>query len=97
MLTRNAEEILQLHEQFVRELRKEIIPLGFHLDAYKRSDDPAKSLALAMQNTDAAIRVISTKFATEVREFFVIYNENYKSVLLGFPFCILPDLLCRTP
>ncbi|KAG6869325.1 hypothetical protein C0993_000078 [Termitomyces sp. T159_Od127] len=69
MLTRNAEEVLQLHEQFMRELRKEIIPLGFHLEAYKRSDDPAKTVALAMQNTDAAIRIISTKFATEASRF----------------------------
>ncbi|KAG6903483.1 hypothetical protein C0995_005506 [Termitomyces sp. Mi166 len=69
ILTRNAEEILQLHEQFLRELRKEITPLGFHLEAYKRSGDPAKTLNLAMQNTDAAIRIISSKFATEVHEF----------------------------
>ncbi|KAG6880356.1 hypothetical protein C0992_007767 [Termitomyces sp. T32_za158] len=69
MLTRNAEEVLQLHEQFMRELRKELIPLGFHLEAYKRSDDPAKTLELAMQNTDAVIRIISTKFATEASRF----------------------------
>ncbi|KAH0587753.1 hypothetical protein H2248_006511 [Termitomyces sp. 'cryptogamus'] len=69
ILTRNAEEILQLHEQFMRELRKEITSLGFYLEHYKRSCDPAKTLSLAMQNTDAAIRIISTKFATEASRF----------------------------
>ncbi|KAG6821574.1 hypothetical protein H0H93_000083 [Arthromyces matolae] len=65
ILTRNAEEILQIHEQFIRELRKEMAPLGFYLEAYQRSNDQITALSTAIQNTDAAIRIISSKFATE--------------------------------
>ncbi|KAG6831396.1 hypothetical protein H0H92_010998 [Tricholoma furcatifolium] len=65
VLTRNAEEILQLHEQFVRELRTEMAPLGLHLNASQRSADPVKTLSLAMRNTGTAIRIVSAKFAAE--------------------------------
>ncbi|KAG6854873.1 hypothetical protein C0991_012063 [Blastosporella zonata] len=76
VLTRNAEEILQLHEQFVRELRKEMAPLGFNMEAYQRSGDPAKTLTI--QNTDIAIRMLSTKFATEASRF-----ESYQTFCTG--------------
>ncbi|KAG6911240.1 hypothetical protein DXG01_003107 [Tephrocybe rancida] len=78
VLTRNAEEILQLHEQFVRELRKEMVPLGFNMEAYQR--DPDKTSNLAMQNTDTAIRILSTKFAAEASRF-----ASYQVFCAGHP------------
>lgn len=59
-LTRNAEELLQLHEHFVRELRAILEPLNFTMD--QDQDDGYQHL----DNLDAAIQVVSTKFATEV-------------------------------
>lgn len=61
-LTRNAEEILQLHEHFVRELRVILEPLGFTMEM-NENDLGHEHLA----NLNAAIRAVSTKFATEVR------------------------------
>ncbi|KAG5648921.1 hypothetical protein DXG03_000270 [Asterophora parasitica] len=80
ILTRNAEEILQLHEQFVRELRKEVAPLGFPMEAYVRSDDLAMAKSSAVSNADAAIRIVSTKFATESSRF-----ASYQSFCAGHP------------
>ena len=71
LLTRNAEEILQLHEQFVRELRIILEPLGYSME-HDEDDHSHEHLA----NLDAALRAVSTKFATEVRfmgEFLTIY------------------------
>ena len=65
-LTRNAEEILQLHEHFVRELRAILEPLSFTMD---QDQDDYKHL----DNLDAAIRAVSTKFATEVSSFRLFY------------------------
>ncbi|KAF8076556.1 hypothetical protein FPV67DRAFT_1407681 [Lyophyllum atratum] len=80
LLTRNAEEILQLHEQFVRELRADMNPLGFDMAACQRSEDLEKTHSQALQNTDAAIRVVSTKFATEASRF-----ASYQSFCAGHP------------
>lgn len=68
LLTRNAEDILQLHEQFVRDLRDEMGPLGFPMEAHERLEDLEKHQAEFGHNTDAAIRAVSTKFATEVSD-----------------------------
>lgn len=59
-LTRNAEEILQLHEHFVKELRYILEPLGFAME-----HDNEQGYA-HLGNLDSAIRAVSTKFATEV-------------------------------
>lgn len=59
-LTRNAEEILQLHEHFVKELRHVLEPLEFAME----HDNEQGYTDLG--NLDSAIRVVSTKFATEV-------------------------------
>jgi len=61
ILTRNAEEILQLHEHFVRELRIVLEPLGIIME-HEDEDYGHRHLA----QLDAAIRAVSTKFATEV-------------------------------
>lgn len=60
-LTRNAEEILQVHEHFVRELRILLEPLGFvmEMDENDLGYDH-------LEHLDEAIRAVSTKFATEV-------------------------------
>jgi hypothetical protein len=64
LLTRNAEELLQLHEHFVQELCTELAPLGFLMHSPQAAEDDKHQES--MPNTDAAIRVVSTKFATEV-------------------------------
>lgn len=62
ILTRNGEEILQLHEHFVRELRVILEPLGLTMDPHSGDGDYTR-----LDNLDVAIRIVSTKFATEVR------------------------------
>lgn len=79
-LTRNAEEILQLHEHFVRELRTILEPLSFTMD--QDQDDGRQHI----NNLDAAIRAVSTKFATEVsssRLFYLMWF--HMQYLIGFP------------
>ncbi|KAH9482554.1 hypothetical protein JR316_0004654 [Psilocybe cubensis] len=63
-LTRNAEEILSLHEHFVRELRAILDPLGIAVD-HVDEDHGHHHLA----RLDDAIRAVSTKFATEASRF----------------------------
>ena len=60
-LTRNAEEILQLHEHFVSELELLLGPLGFvmEMDENDLGHDH-------LENLREAIRAVSTKFAIEV-------------------------------
>jgi len=59
-LTRNAEEILQLHEHFVKELRHVLEPLDFAMEHDNEQG------YVQFGNLDSAIRAVSTKFATEV-------------------------------
>ncbi|KAF9057953.1 hypothetical protein BJ165DRAFT_1521287 [Panaeolus papilionaceus] len=63
-LIRNAEEILELHEHFVKELTIILQPLGVTMESEEGSGDPA-----SLHSLDAAIRVVSTKFATEASRF----------------------------
>jgi hypothetical protein len=71
-VTRNAGEILQLHEHFVDDLRGAMAPLGFPMNLYESQDDQDAgwiSTNVAIPETkciDEAIRAISTKFAVEV-------------------------------
>lgn len=74
LLTRNGEEILQLHENFVTELRVLLEPLGFSMEhndnlvalySPQFGRDPGV-LHIQLKNLNEAIRVVSTKFATEV-------------------------------
>jgi len=55
--------MLQLHENFVQELRAEVAPFGFCVE--KKSIGALEEFR-AMQNIDHAIRAVSAKFATEV-------------------------------
>lgn len=64
LLTRNAEEVLQLHENFVEELRAAVLPLGFPMEISGTGGLDEREL---IRNIDAAVGRVSTKFATEVR------------------------------
>lgn len=66
LVSRNAEEILQLHDRFLMELQEALEDLGF--SAHEDVDEPPSSDQL--QNLESAIRVVSSKFATEVRPHF---------------------------
>lgn len=77
LLTRNAEELLQLHEHFVQELRADLAPLGFHMHA-PHGTEGNKCQGERIQNTDAAIRAVSTKFATEASRF-----NSYQTFCVG--------------
>lgn len=63
LLTRNAEEVLLLHENFVEELRAAMLPLGFPMELSGPGDLDEKEL---IRNIDAAVGEVSTKFATQV-------------------------------
>jgi hypothetical protein len=68
VVTRNAEELLRLHEHFVSDMQVAMSALGFptpfekHLHAIV---DGGGTLPHP-EHIDAAIRIVSTKFATEV-------------------------------
>jgi hypothetical protein len=67
LLTRNAEEVLQLHEHFVEELRTVVEPLGFSMFSHETASDVEIRHKAESEIIDTAIGVVSTKFATEVR------------------------------
>ncbi|KAL0067588.1 hypothetical protein AAF712_005303 [Marasmius tenuissimus] len=73
MLTRNAEEVLQFHERFVKELKISMDSLGIPMetaDDLRTSNDPIpERLMPGVDNVDAAIAAVSTKFATESSRF----------------------------
>lgn len=67
LITRNAEDVLQLHDHLVEEVRAAMVPLGFSMNLEASSADPVLPSPNAMSNLDAALAYIATKFATEVR------------------------------
>lgn len=71
LLKRNAEEVLQLHEHFVEELRAVVAPLGYSMIFSPSSDGHTEAMGVSpnTENIDAAIGIVSTKFATEVCSF----------------------------
>ncbi|KAJ6539508.1 hypothetical protein B0H19DRAFT_362823 [Mycena capillaripes] len=75
LLTRNAEQVLQLHENFVEELRAAVLPLGFPMNSSGTGDLDEKELN---RNIDAAVGRVSTKFATEASRF-----DAYQSFCIG--------------
>jgi hypothetical protein len=64
VITRNAEELLQLHEHFLEELRVAITYLGFPMSPEELKME--FEVLPSTEKIDAAIGVVSTKFATEV-------------------------------
>ncbi|KAF9464392.1 hypothetical protein BDZ94DRAFT_1321048 [Collybia nuda] len=87
LLTRNAEDILQLHEQFVRELRDEMSTIGFPMEVHESPLE--RHQADFSRKTNAAIRAVSTKFATEASRF-----NSYQMFCAGHPEAL--DLIRRT-
>lgn len=81
LLTRNAEELLQLHEHFVQELRAELTPLGFLMHSEETSTEYVRCQRESIQNSDAAIRAVSTKFATEVCKAFSLWCLAFDPLL----------------
>ncbi|KAJ7283949.1 hypothetical protein C8J57DRAFT_1053877, partial [Mycena rebaudengoi] len=79
VLTRNAEEVLHLHEHFVEELRAAMMPLGFLVELSDTSSDEAEEKE-RIRNIDAAVGEVSTKFATEASRF-----DAYQSFCAGHP------------
>ncbi|KAF8195714.1 hypothetical protein K438DRAFT_1934177 [Mycena galopus ATCC 62051] len=66
LLRRNAEEVLQLHENFVEELRAAVSPLGFPMELSGVGPPDEKEL---IRNIDAAVGEVAAKFATEASRF----------------------------
>lgn len=66
LLTRNADEILQLHEHFVEELQIVMAPLGYLMEAPQSAGDLELYQKDRIEKIDEAIGIVSTKFATEV-------------------------------
>lgn len=91
LVTRNAEEILQLHERFVSELQEALEPLGFKM----QSDIDEQPTHDQADKLESAIRAVSAKFATEVRRLVNVHAMSFK-VSLGLPVQRLSDLLRRT-
>ncbi|KAJ7044505.1 hypothetical protein C8F04DRAFT_1388874 [Mycena alexandri] len=79
LLTRNAEEVLQLHENFVEELRTAILPLGFPMEPLGVQADGLEQKE-RIRNIDAVVGEVSTKFATEASRF-----DAYQSFCTGHP------------
>ncbi|TFK75756.1 hypothetical protein BDN72DRAFT_831194 [Pluteus cervinus] len=77
-VTRNAEEILELHEQFVRELQAAMQSLGFSHESYTSAEDELPEGRLG--NLEEAIRTVATKFATEASRF-----NAYQTFCTGHP------------
>ncbi|KAJ7638991.1 hypothetical protein FB45DRAFT_827670 [Roridomyces roridus] len=77
LLTRNAEQVLQLHENFVQELRVTMLPLGFSMEM---SADAEAEQAERIGNVDAAVEEVSAKFATEASRF-----DAYQTFCIGHP------------
>lgn len=65
LLIRNGEEILQFHENLVKELCSVLEPLGFSCHNVESEDSQVAGL-LQLANVDEAISLVSTKFSTEV-------------------------------
>lgn len=84
LLTRNGEEILQLHEHFVKELCMVLEPLGFSRESDEGGDPREPNVAdlLQLSNVDEAIRIVSTKFSTEVVFHIVLWRPSVLIIFL---------------
>ncbi|KAK0191112.1 hypothetical protein F5146DRAFT_930470, partial [Armillaria mellea] len=80
LLARNAEQVLQFHENFVEEVRAALTPLGFPVES---TDNLGTGLGIGnggIDNLEACISFVSTKFATEASRF-----NSYKAFCAGHP------------
>ncbi|KAG7096773.1 hypothetical protein E1B28_004183 [Marasmius oreades] len=92
ILTRNAEDVLEFHERFVEELQLSMSSLGIPMDL-AGNDKISQGSGSAgcrpgIDNMDAGIAIISTKFATESSRF-----NLYQKFCAGHPEAL--DILRR--
>ncbi|EGO27863.1 hypothetical protein SERLADRAFT_435630 [Serpula lacrymans var. lacrymans S7.9] len=86
LVTRNAEDLLNFHEKFVRELQATVAPLGFSTtyDAYQSSSEASGQQAdldiPSFRNLNAAIEAICKQFAAQASQF-----NLYQSFCSGHP------------
>ncbi|KAJ3545389.1 hypothetical protein NMY22_g2471 [Coprinellus aureogranulatus] len=76
LVSRNAEDILQLHDRFLMELQETLEPFGF--SPQEDVDEPPS--ATQLQHLEPAIRIVSSKFATEASRF-----NAYQTFCAGHP------------
>lgn len=90
VLTRNAEEVLQFHENFVEELRTAMTPFGFRMDLSSERPSDEEIPEASTENIDEGIAIVSTKFATEVSFVRCFRRASFNDVFLsGFSVYLL--------
>ncbi|KAK0206391.1 hypothetical protein DFS33DRAFT_1239634, partial [Desarmillaria ectypa] len=80
LLARNAEEVLQFHENFVEEIRAALTPLGFPVESTEKLGTGPGVNNRGIDNLEACISFVSTKFATEASRF-----NSYEVFCAGHP------------
>ncbi|KAJ4001800.1 hypothetical protein F5050DRAFT_1721512 [Lentinula boryana] len=80
LLTRNADEVLRFHEQFVEELRTAMAPFGFRMELSSECSSDEEIPEGSSESIDAGIAIVSTKFATEASRF-----TSYELFCAGHP------------
>jgi hypothetical protein len=66
LVTRNIEEILHFHEDFVDELRTALMPLGFFMSSNGSEGNDALHIGSPELHLEAAIEVVSKMFTRQV-------------------------------
>ncbi|TFK22330.1 Dbl homology domain-containing protein [Coprinopsis marcescibilis] len=64
LITRNAEDLLLLHEHFLKQLSAIVEPLGITMEHSDQNPSPT-----VLKNVDTAVRMVSAQFATEASRF----------------------------
>ncbi|KAF8897688.1 hypothetical protein BD779DRAFT_1667625 [Infundibulicybe gibba] len=82
-------EILDLHEHFVEELREAMSPLGFPVTTCENENESEQIQKDRIHHIDAAVRIVSTKFAAEASRF-----NLYQKFCTGHPEAL--DLVRKT-
>ncbi|KAK0230944.1 hypothetical protein IW262DRAFT_1445230 [Armillaria fumosa] len=80
LLARNAEQVLQFHENFVEEIRAALAPLGFPVESTEMLGTGLGIGNGGLDNLEACISFVSTKFATEASRF-----NSYEVFCAGHP------------
>lgn len=80
LLARNAEQVLQFHENFVEEIRAALTPLGFSVESTEKLDTDLGIGNGGLNNLEACISFVSTRFATEASRF-----NSYEVFCAGHP------------
>ncbi|KAL1747650.1 hypothetical protein HDZ31DRAFT_80227 [Schizophyllum fasciatum] len=69
IMMRNAEDIMQLHEEFVDELREALLPHGIRMGVVRSEEGWPELNDQSDCDIDSAIGVVATKFAVESSRF----------------------------